>query len=194
MENKVAPAVHHALQPFDRFSMKKLCDIEPSLLPDRWRELMLNHLGAHHRSKMKSSFALRPQLPKTLSFSYNLTGITALPELTVPTSLTSGKRQKFSGNPRKKSKKTELVIAIPQNVENNQIVLTSHTSMEDNRNSDPNQSAILPTDCPDQLNLGQVINVPPTQKTPYTEKEKEAHSDSAITDVELEQVIVFAFI
>ncbi len=43
--NKVAPPIHHSIQPFDRYSTTALCDVPPNLLPERWREIMLNHGG-----------------------------------------------------------------------------------------------------------------------------------------------------
>ncbi|XP_046637979.1 uncharacterized protein LOC124316215 [Daphnia pulicaria] len=37
--NKVAPPIHHVVQPFDRYTTKRLCDVPISLLPERWQEL-----------------------------------------------------------------------------------------------------------------------------------------------------------
>lgn len=35
----MAPPIHHVVQPFDRFTTKRLCDVPISLLPERWQEL-----------------------------------------------------------------------------------------------------------------------------------------------------------
>lgn len=53
MEHKVAPPVEHDLQPFDPLSVQRLCDVPSSVLPKRWREMMLIHVGAHHRDRKK---------------------------------------------------------------------------------------------------------------------------------------------
>ncbi|XP_046451509.1 uncharacterized protein LOC124199645 isoform X2 [Daphnia pulex] len=38
LENQEAPSVHHVIQPFDRYSTRKLSEIPSFLLPSRWRE------------------------------------------------------------------------------------------------------------------------------------------------------------
>lgn len=203
MENKVAPPVHHTIQPFDRFSMPKLCDTQPSLLPIRWRELMLNHIGAKHRDKI-SPFAMRPLVPRNPSFTYNPTGITTALQSTVPISLPTRKKRKSSKYPQNKSKKKELVISTPQHnvhIENGQIVSARQPTIETVQNSvspDSNPSITLPSDsmvCPDHINLDQVTNVPPKKKARTIGKRKSApkktHSDSAITDIEFVQVFEF---
>jgi hypothetical protein len=52
--NKVAPPIHHSIQPFDRYSATKLCDVPPNLLPERWQKEMLKYGGKPCRSRKNS--------------------------------------------------------------------------------------------------------------------------------------------
>ena len=62
MEHKVAPTIHHTVEPFNPHLVPKLCDVPPSQLPIRWRELLIEAEGRHHRSARKSVYALRPMI------------------------------------------------------------------------------------------------------------------------------------
>lgn len=50
-----APPVVHCLQPFNAFSVPKLSDACPKLLPDRWRELMILQIGINHTKRISNS-------------------------------------------------------------------------------------------------------------------------------------------
>ena len=121
LENKVAPPVHHYVQPFDRLFMSRLCDVTPSLLPDRWRELMLIHQGIRHRS-MSTPFALRPSVSQANLSHDVLPGIIPLPNWSAPTSTPIAKKR----NPRAKSKKTNSDIHLA----NNKIMPTSQADTQ----------------------------------------------------------------
>lgn len=60
MEHKMAPPILHVLQPFDPLAMARLCDVPPPLLPQRWRELMVNYVGQRHRPQGKSPIRPHP--------------------------------------------------------------------------------------------------------------------------------------
>ena len=84
LENKVAPPIHHNIQPFDRYSTTALCDVPPNLLPERWREMMLVHGSTRHRSRKQDLFALRPLVPHCQPTHYKIYGIPSFPQSAVP--------------------------------------------------------------------------------------------------------------
>lgn len=61
-KNNVAPPVSHSVAPFDRYSLPKLCDVDASILPDRWRLLLLEADGRCHRSNIKAVHRARPMI------------------------------------------------------------------------------------------------------------------------------------
>ena len=68
MEHKVAPPLQHALVLFDRHCTPRLRDIPLQLLPERWRELMLEH---QNNNWLDSVYTPRPKimLPQISSLS-----------------------------------------------------------------------------------------------------------------------------
>ncbi len=58
----MAPPINHSVAPFDRYSVPKLCDVDASLLPERWRPLLLEADGRCHRSIIKSVHRARPMV------------------------------------------------------------------------------------------------------------------------------------
>ncbi len=104
--NKVAPPVHHVIQPFDRQSISRLCDVTPSLLPDRWRELMVIQQGVRHRSR-ETPFALRPLVSQVYLSNDAPIGITPLPALDVPTSTPISIKRKPRGRTKSTKKNSD---------------------------------------------------------------------------------------
>lgn len=92
--------------------MKRLCEVPPSLLPERWRELMVIHEGVHHRSQRKTPFALRPSVSRVSSCLP--AGITPLPELVMPASSPDLKKRKPWVCPRRKAKEKKQTNCISQ--------------------------------------------------------------------------------
>lgn len=58
----MAPPINHSVAPFDRYSIPKLCEVDASLLPERWRPLLLEADGRCHRSSIKSVHRARPMV------------------------------------------------------------------------------------------------------------------------------------
>lgn len=94
LTNKVAPPIHHNIQPFDRYSVTALCDVPPPLLPERWRQMMLIHKGIRHRSRKQNPFALRPLVPRGQPTYYIINGIPSLPQSVVSTPKLNTKKTK----------------------------------------------------------------------------------------------------
>lgn len=61
----MAPPIYHTVQPFDRYNMARLCDMDPSTLPVRWRELVLEAEARFHRAGLNSTYRLRPMVSLT---------------------------------------------------------------------------------------------------------------------------------
>ncbi len=105
LANKVAPPIHHNIQPFDRYSTTALCDVSPNLLPERWREMMLIHGGMRYRSRKNDLFALRPVVPHYQPTHYIIYGIPSLPQSTMSSPTANTMRTKPSGHAPTKIKK-----------------------------------------------------------------------------------------
>uniref|UniRef100_A0A0P4XQK3 GON-4 protein n=1 Tax=Daphnia magna TaxID=35525 RepID=A0A0P4XQK3_9CRUS len=113
LKNKVAPPVNHVIQPFDRYSSIPLCDVPSSMLPVRWRELMLIHKGIRLRSR-KDPFALRSLVPKCQSSYYLLYENTPTPESAVAKPTPATKKPKPRRYSRTRTNKKKADCKIPQ--------------------------------------------------------------------------------
>jgi uncharacterized CHY-type Zn-finger protein len=105
LANKVAPPIHHSIQPFDRYSTTALCDVQPNLLPERWRKMMLIHGCMRCRSRKNDLFALQPVVPHYKPTHYIIYRILSLPKPTMSTPTVNTTRTKSRGHPPRKTKK-----------------------------------------------------------------------------------------
>lgn len=164
MEHKVAPPVHHNAQPFNRFSTPRLCDTPSTLLPDRWRELMLIHHGANHRFKRKSPFPLRPSVSQILS-PYNSNIVAPRSSSNIPFSKPRGRKLSVPAKHTNEISKDKSSVVRSSQVEDDQATLSNQPTMDAPSDASMFQTTQLDVDplyaaaYPISLEPNQVLNL-----------------------------------